>query len=150
MKRAWATSNAVADEDGKLYPNPGEGNEDAQSVALALAAVSDAEFLRSLLTAKTAMDQFGGQYVVAAKRSKVDGEGRIDNENGAERVTIAYAHSYQHVADVLRQEGEPDSKPHQIDFLEGENGNGAEPVQPPEDEPAPEEAAPPAEEPVQT
>jgi hypothetical protein len=138
VKRAWATSNATANEEGQLFPNPGEGSESAQSVAIALAAVADAEFIRSVLTAKNAMDQFGGQYVIAAKRAKIDVHGRIDNENGAERVTIAYAHAYQHVADVLKdQEREPDSKPHQIDFIEGEsNGNG--PDQPLED--LPEEA----------
>lgn len=153
MKRAWATSNAIANEEGQLFPNPDEGNEDAQSVALALAAVADAEFIRSVLTGKTAMDQFGGQLVIAAKRAKINEHRQIDNENGKERVTIAYAHSYQHVADVLKQEPEADSRPHQIDFLEGENGNGDEPVQPPEEEPPPAEMAPeaveiPVEEPV--
>lgn len=136
MKRAWATSNAVLNEEHQVCPNPSEGDDRAQEVALALAAISDVDFLRSVLNGKAAMDQFGGQLVIAAKRERIDEHGRL-NPEGAERVTIAYAHSYQHVADALRDpDPESDRKPHQIDF--GADGNGDGPEQPPDDEPEPE------------
>lgn len=136
MNRAWATSNAVLNEAKQVCPNPTEGDDRAQEVALALAAISDVDFLRSVLNAKAAMDQWGGEYTVAAKRERIDAHGRI-NPEGAERVTIAYAHFYNHVADVLKEEREPNRKPHQ---LEWDNGNGDGPEQPPEDEPDPMEA----------
>ena len=135
MKRAWASTNVAADDAGVLHRNPQNGTDEAFQLGQALAAIADPDFIRSVINVKAALDQFGGQYVLAAKRVKVNGNGQIDDA-GAERVTIAYAHSYQHVADAIRGEREPDSRPDRIDF--GENGD--EPEQPPVDEPAPEEA----------
>ena len=51
-----------------------EGDEEAHRLAQALAEVSTADFIRSVLNAKAAMDMLGGEMVISADRRKFDDE----------------------------------------------------------------------------
>ncbi len=107
--------------------------------------------MQSLITVKSALDQWGGQYTVAAKRERVNAQGQLD-PTGQEFVTQGYVSHYQHIPDVLKDaEREPAPERGEVEWPH--NGTPSEPEpeptpepeeapeQPVEDEPAPEEAS---------
>lgn len=104
MKRAWASNHVEA----------WEGDDDAAQAATALAQIADAEFIRSVVAAKGALDHFGGQFLIVAKRVPVNAKGEQDPD-GKERRTVAYVHCYEHVATALREGGnEPNRTASQV------------------------------------
>lgn len=101
MKRGW----------NNLHDQEAEGSDESYRLAQALAAISDPEFLRSAIAVKSALDQWGGQAMVAAQRERVNVLGRRDPE-GQIHVTIGYVWHFKHVPDALKdalREPSPDS-----------------------------------------
>jgi hypothetical protein len=89
-----------------------EGNERAEQLALALASRSNAETLEALLNLKCAVDQFGGEFRMAAVRPKLDARGRRleDVAEDGQFETVGYVFEYKHIAKIGKQPTEPDSK----------------------------------------
>lgn len=114
MKRGWNTlSNPEA-----------RGTEESYRLANALAAISEPEFLESILNVKSSLNEWGGQYMVAAQRERVNVHGQRDPE-GPAHATIGLVHHYKHVPDQLKDalrssEPSPDSLEHvePIDWME--------------------------------
>lgn len=101
MKRGWNTLS-----------NPqGRGSEESYQLGQALAAIAEPELLQGLLNVVSSLNEWGGQYMVAAQRERVDGFGQRDPA-GTEHVTIGLVHHYKHVPDALKdalREPAPDS-----------------------------------------
>lgn len=103
MNRSWATVRDRYSEE------LGEGSQRAHQLAQLLAEVADAEFIQSIINAKTAADQFGGQMFVAAKREKFDAEGHPTTSVGTFE-TVGYVFHFGHkVTAIHNAVPEPDA-----------------------------------------
>ena len=101
MKRGWNTLSSPDEQ----------GSEESYRKAQALAAISEPEFLDALVTVKAALNQWGGQYMVAAQRERINVHGQRDPK-GQIHVTIGLVHHFKHVPDALKdalREPSPDS-----------------------------------------
>jgi hypothetical protein len=70
------------------------GDEDAVRLGHALAQISDADFIQSVIDAKTLLDRVGGQVFIGAPRQKFDRDGNAISEGAGEYVTVAYFFNY--------------------------------------------------------
>lgn len=88
-----------------------EGDEEAGVKAGALAAISDAEFLESLIHAKAALDRFGGQVTLAALREKRDAYGNeVEHDEVGTHATLGYVFRYEAHSDLAKGPKEVDAK----------------------------------------
>ena len=77
----------------------GEGTQESQVEASALAATCQPEFLRAVLTIKTFLDEFGGEAYIAAYREKYDLDGnKVRAEEAGDWVTLGYMIHVESVA----------------------------------------------------
>lgn len=101
MKRGWNTLSK---------PNE-RGSEESYQLGQALAAIAEPELLQGLLNVVSSLNEWGGQYMVAAQRERINVRGERDPE-GQIHVTIGLVHHYKHVPDALKdalREPAPDS-----------------------------------------
>ena len=78
--------------------------EEAHSLALALAATCDPEFLESLLHAKSALDRFGGELFIGTDRRKFNSSGEEITGGIGDFETIGYAFHWNSRTQVGRVE----------------------------------------------
>jgi hypothetical protein len=125
------------------------GSEESHRLANALAEIADPEFLESVLQAKAALDRFGGQVFLVAKRDPLDPEGNVVTPDRGAWETWAYVFHYTEKLTAINagaiEDNTLDRLP--IDAQEliqkmvphAENGDGESPP-PEETAPAPEES----------
>lgn len=77
-----------------------EGGQRSQQLAVALAQISDPEFIEMVVHMKSALDAFGGQVTISALRNKyaVTGERLSDLTKDGEYATDGYGCHYDHWA----------------------------------------------------
>lgn len=103
MKRQWSTPRRT----------DLEGSERSMELATALAQIADPDFLEKVIQAKALLDSVGGQFYIAAYRTKYDivsGEPVEDLKQPGRYETDGYLIDYGHIARINRQDAEPDAK----------------------------------------
>lgn len=99
-----------------------DGDEDSRLKAGALSAISDAEFVESMVHVKAALDRLGGQVEIAALREKVNAKGEpVDDKDTGDYVTRGYVFHYEAHTDLLRRPEEPDTKRAEIPLQFGDD-----------------------------
>lgn len=102
-----------------------EGSERAVELAVALAQISDEEFLRTIIDIKAALDRIGGQVYIAAFRNKYDpatGEQLEDPSAPGRYETDGYAIHYEHIAKLTDSPREPDPRVEKLAEVREEEG----------------------------
>jgi hypothetical protein len=86
-----------------------EGSQDAQALALALAQITDREFLESLLHHVSALREFGGELYIGTARTRVyNGQPVEHNDSRGSFITHAYVVGYTEKSRIKNVPEEPD------------------------------------------
>lgn len=78
--------------------------------ATALAQIADADFIESVVQAKSLLDRVGGEFTIAAYREKLDGEGRPAQDRPGTYETLGYRFYYDHHSKLTHSPAEPNAK----------------------------------------
>lgn len=121
MERTWQS------------PNLAGGDEEAHRLASALAEIADAEFIESIIHAKSMLDRIGGTIRIGAYRDRFSAQGeKVGPDEPGTFQTLGYLYHYEHYNKLTNGPDEPNAKleePPAFDLLDADEGDGGEVIE---------------------